>query len=118
MRKTIFVALIAVWISSCQQQQTGSANFDKTSVAEEIRKVTTSIYQAGNDRNAAKLYSHFSDNVTGIFDGVIMTSWDDHKKEGKAFFGSQKEIRYTIDSIYSIDVISNEVTVLTGTYSL
>ena len=118
MLKKIFVALIAIWTSSCQQQQAGSANFDKTKIAEEIRKVNTSIYEAGNDKNPAKLYSHFSDKVTGVFDGAVMGSWDEHKKEGKAFFGSQKEIKYTIDSIYSIDVISNEVSVLTGTYSL
>ena len=118
MLKTIIVALIAIWISSCQQQQTGSANFDKNKIAEEVRKVNTAIYLAGNEKQPDKLYSHFSNSVTGVFDGALMESWEEHKKGGHAFFGKQKEIKYTIDSIYNIDVISPDVSILTGTYSL
>lgn len=118
MYKTIIIALIAICIFSCQQQKTGSISLDKNKIVEEVRLVNNSIYEAGNDKNPAKLYSHFSDSVTGIFDGLVMDSWENHKKNGHAFFAKQKEIKYHIDSIYSIDVISPDVAILAGAYSI
>jgi uncharacterized protein (TIGR02246 family) len=118
MYKTIIIGVIATCICSCQQEKTGSSSFDKAKIAREVRQVSDAIHQAGNDRDAGKLYSHFSDSVTGVFDGMVMGSWEEHKKEGHAFFASQKEIKYTIDSIYSIDVIDAEASILAGTYSI
>lgn len=118
MYKTIIIALITTCLFSCKQEKTGSAEFDKNRIAEEVRQVNSSIYNAGNEKDAAKLYSYFSDSVKGVFDGSVMGSWEEHKKEGHAFFAKQKELKYTIDSIYSIDVISPDVAVLIGTYTM
>ena len=118
MHKTIIIALITTCICSCKQEKTESSIFDKNKIAEEVRQVTGLIYDAGNERDAAKLYSYFDNSVTGVFNGSVMGSWEDHKKEGHAFFAKQKELKYTIDSIYSIDVISPGVAVLIGTYTI
>ena len=114
--KLFFIAVM-ISFSACQQE-TKSDSFDKTRIAEEIRNVNNTIYLAGNEKNARKLYSHFSDSVTGVFNGIVLSSWEDHKKTGAAFFGAQKEMKFTIDSIYHVDVISPDVAILTGTYRL
>ena len=118
MHKTIIIALMTTCICSCKQEKTESSKFDKRQIADEVRQVNSSIYNAGNEKDAAKLYSYFSDSVTGVFDGSVLGSWEDHKKEGHAFFAKQKELRYKIDSIYGIDVISRDVAVLIGTYTI
>jgi uncharacterized protein (TIGR02246 family) len=117
MHKKLLIASAAACCFGCQQE-TQSTSMDKSKIAEEIRQVTNSIYQAASTKDADKVYSYFSNSVTGVFNGVIMDSWDEHKKAGHSFFAAQKEMKFTIDSIYSIDVISPDVAILTGRYTL
>ena len=118
MRKQITIAVIAACFIGCQQETTKLTENEKSKIVAEIKELTVSILKSGSERDATRLYSHFSDSVAGVFDGVVMGLWKEHKKEGQAFFGAQREIKYTIDSIYNTKVFSNDVAILDATYSM
>ena len=105
--------MIIVVISSCQQPENTLSAYSRDAIIKEIKQTTDSIFTAANNRDANNIYNYFSDNTTGVFNGSIMPSWEDHKKQERAYFATLEELNFKLDTI-SIDVLSPEIAVLFG----
>ena len=125
MKTKLIMLTIVMGLYSCQQptnELTDAAtnelsDAERESITEEIRQLTNSIFEAGNRKDVNQAFSNFSDKVTGAFSGTIMESWEENKQEAAEFFAMQENIEYKIENM-TVDVLSSNVAVLLGKYSL
>lgn len=117
MKKTFIMLTIVMVLYSCQLPTNELTDAERESIKTEIKQITNSIYESGNRKDLVQLYSNFSDKTTGIFSGTIMESWGQHKQQAPDFFAKQKQIEYKIENM-SVDVLSRDVAVLFGKYTM
>lgn len=99
---------IVTVLCSCRQPSSELTDAERDMIKEEIKKITNSTFENAKRKEVVQLYSNFSDKTTGIHNGTIMTSWDQHKKEGADFFASLNGLEYKIENM-TVDVLSRDV---------
>lgn len=100
----VFTAIIA--LAGCKNDER-----DVAAVRAEVNQIVTSIY-AGAAKKDLTIYDHFSDSTTGVFSGIIMESWSNHKQNMEGFFKSMETIQTEVDIIDTDVLASNAATVL------
>jgi len=117
MKTKLIILTIVVGFYSCQQPKNELTDADRDKITEEIRIHTNSIFEAANRKDIDQVHANFSDKVTGAFSGTIMESWEENKQEAAEFFAMQENIEYKLENM-TVDVLSSNVAVLLGKYSL
>ncbi len=123
MNKLFLIILLVFQICfsfSCQQpgevaEETILDESKKSEIAETITELAKEAFDAGT-RNLDEMFSYFSDNTKTIEIGNIDYSWEEHKKNTKAFMANIADYKYTWDGV-EVDVLSEDAAIIYGYYS-
>jgi hypothetical protein len=107
---------ISLLMLGCTRQSCELTEEKKRAIEKQLKDITHSIFDLANKKDLS--YNNpMSDNVTAIFSGSVMESWQKHKQQMVDFFNSQEEIESSID-IIEVNVLSNTSAIVVGKYKI
>lgn len=115
MKKASFMLVIVIGLYSCQQPDSELTIEQRDNITAHIKQLSDATYEAGNQKDAEKVYANFDDNTTGILNGSVIDSWSNHKNQGISFFNGLKEVKYSVVSS-QVDVLSSDIAIGYGQY--
>ena len=85
-------------------------------IAKTVEALVESTFQALNQLDADRFYSHFSDATLHAMNGLVVPSWHDHMEQGRKFIASLREAHYELGEA-RVEVLTPDVAVWLGTWS-